>query len=113
VNVMTAGTAGTHRCPPPRATHNSDRPLPTRLTGNPDPTDHPGRNRSCDRRPFQVPRFPRTLSVWLNSIASAGLVLEAANEPFADQAAIGRHPQLETTRTAPLFLHLRCRKPTS
>jgi ubiquinone/menaquinone biosynthesis C-methylase UbiE len=66
-----------------------------------------------DRRPFHVPRFPRTLSVWLNSIASAGLVLDAANEPFADQAAVGHHPQLAATRTAPLFLHLRCRKPTS
>ncbi len=65
------------------------------------------------RPPFQVPRFPRTLSIWLNSIAAAGLVLEAAGEPYADEAAIARHPRLDATRAAPLFLHLRCRKPVS
>jgi SAM-dependent methyltransferase len=63
-----------------------------------------------NRRPFRIPRFPRTLSTWLNAIASAGLIIEAAEEPYADNAAIARHPQLEGTRTAPLFLHLRCRK---
>jgi SAM-dependent methyltransferase len=66
-----------------------------------------------DRRPFQIPRFPRTLSAWLNSIASAGLVLEAADEPYADEAAVAHHPRLDVTRTAPLFLHLRSRKSTS
>jgi SAM-dependent methyltransferase len=66
-----------------------------------------------DRRPFRIPRFPRTLGAWLNAIASAGLLVEAADEPYADQAAIARHPQLEGTRIAPLFLHLRCRKATS
>jgi SAM-dependent methyltransferase len=66
-----------------------------------------------DRRPFRIPRFPRTLSAWLNAIASAGLIVEAADEPYADDAAIARHPQLEGTRIAPLFLHLRCRKATS
>lgn len=66
-----------------------------------------------NRRPFRIPRFPRTLGAWLNAIASAGLTVEAADEPYADQAAIARHPQLEGTRIAPLFLHLRCRKATS
>jgi|SRR5215218_4361015 ubiquinone/menaquinone biosynthesis C-methylase UbiE len=65
------------------------------------------------RRPFRIPRFPRTLGAWLNAIASAGLIVEAADEPYADEAAIARHPQLEGTRIAPLFLHLRCRKSTS
>lgn len=65
-----------------------------------------------DRRPFRIPRFPRTLSTWLNAIVSAGLTIEAAKEPYADDAAISRHPQLEGTRAAPLFLHLRCRKAT-
>jgi hypothetical protein len=41
------------------------------------------------------------------------LTVEAADEPFADTAAIARQPQLEGTRIAPLFLHLRCRKATS
>jgi SAM-dependent methyltransferase len=63
-----------------------------------------------DRRPFRIVRFPRTLSAWLNAVASAGLVIEAAQEPHADDAAIAQHPQLEGTRTVPLFLHLRCRK---
>lgn len=66
-----------------------------------------------NRRPFRIPRFPRTLGAWLNAIASAGLIVEAADEPYADEAAIARHPQLEGTRIAPLFLHLRCRKATS
>ena len=61
--------------------------------------------------PLQIPRFPRTLSRWLNTIVSAGLVVEAAGEPCADDAAIARYPKLAGTRTAPLFLHLRCRKP--
>jgi hypothetical protein len=66
-----------------------------------------------DRPPFQVPRFPRTLSAWLNSLAMAGLVLEEAEKPYADEAAVARYPWLDATRTAPLFLHLRCRKPRS
>jgi SAM-dependent methyltransferase len=66
-----------------------------------------------NRRPFRIPRFPRTLGAWLNAIASAGLIVEAADEPYAEEAAIARHPQLEGTRIAPLFLHLRCRKATS
>jgi hypothetical protein len=66
-----------------------------------------------DRRPFRIPRFPRTLGAWLNAITSAGLIVEAADEPYADQTAIAQYPQLEGTRIAPLFLHLRCRKATS
>lgn len=49
------------------------------------------------RRPFQIPRFPRTLSAWLNLIASAGLVIEAAGEPCADDAAIAQDPKLAAT----------------
>jgi hypothetical protein len=39
--------------------------------------------------------------------------VETAGEPYADEAAIARHPGLDATRTAPLFLHLRCRNPVS
>ncbi len=63
--------------------------------------------------PFRIPRFPRTLSGWLNTILAAGLVVEAAGEPCADDAAVARYPKLAGTRMAPLFLHLRCRKPAS
>lgn len=61
------------------------------------------------RQPFRIPRFPRTLSTWLNAIAASGMVLEAACEPYADDAAVARSPRLDQTRIAPLFLHLRCR----
>jgi ubiquinone/menaquinone biosynthesis C-methylase UbiE len=60
-------------------------------------------------RPFQIPRFPRTLSTWLNSITQAGLIIEAVREPYADDAAIAQDPRMDRTRIAPLFLHLRCR----
>jgi SAM-dependent methyltransferase len=61
------------------------------------------------RQPFRIPRFPRTLSTWLNAIVASGMVIEAASEPHADDAAIARSPRLDQTRIAPLFLHLRCR----
>jgi SAM-dependent methyltransferase len=62
---------------------------------------------------FRIPRFPRTLSVWLNTIIATGLVIEEVGEPCADDAAIARYPKLAGARAAPLFLHLRCRKPAS
>lgn len=64
-----------------------------------------------DRPRFRIPRFPRTLSSWLNAIVAAGLVLEESREPFAGDTAVARFPQLAETRIAPMFWHVRARKP--
>ncbi|MGH4017752.1 MAG: class I SAM-dependent methyltransferase [Pseudonocardiaceae bacterium] len=61
--------------------------------------------------PFQVPRFRRTLSQWLNAVADAGLAVEAADEPRADEATAAHDPRVADTGLVPYFLHLRCRRP--
>lgn len=63
-----------------------------------------------NRRSFRIPRFPRTLSAWLNALIAVGLRIEAAAEPYAGDEAIRQHPRLSATRTVPFFLHIRCRK---
>lgn len=63
--------------------------------------------------PFRVPRFRRTLSQWINAIAAAGLAIEAAAEPAADESTARAHPEIADSRIVPLFLQLRCRKPSS
>lgn len=61
--------------------------------------------------PFRTPRFHRTLSHWLNAIIAVGFTLELVEEPVADDEAVRQCPDVEDTRIAPYFLHLRCRKP--
>jgi hypothetical protein len=60
---------------------------------------------------FQVPRFHRTVSQWLNAIVDAGFVLERVFEPFADEETARRVPDVADTRVCAYFLHVRCRKP--
>lgn len=62
---------------------------------------------------FQEPRFHRTLSTWLNLAIAAGFVLEELGEPCADEAMGEAVPAVADTRVAPLFLHVRARKPTA
>jgi hypothetical protein len=45
-------------------------------------------------------------------IVAAGFVLEALVEPMADEATTERVPEVADTRIAPIFLHLRVRKPS-
>jgi hypothetical protein len=61
--------------------------------------------------PFQTPRFHRTISEWLNMVVEAGFSIERIGEPHADEATAARVPHVADTRVAPIFLHLRCRKP--
>lgn len=61
--------------------------------------------------PFREPRFHRTLSEWMNLLAGAGFVLERMGEPRADAATAAAEPYVADTRVAPLFLHVRVRKP--
>lgn len=68
-------------------------------------------DRRAEFRPFQVPRFRRTLSGWIDAVSGAGFSIETADEPCPDDATLGEHPRMGGARLVPLFLHLRCRKP--
>lgn len=59
---------------------------------------------------FRIPRFDRTLSFWLNSLISIGFAIEQIEEPYADDEALCRHPELYDSRIIAYFLHLRCRR---
>jgi SAM-dependent methyltransferase len=61
--------------------------------------------------PFRVPRFHRTLSQWVEMVVGAGLAIEAFGEPRATVEAAAAEPVIADTRVAPIFLHVRGRKP--
>jgi SAM-dependent methyltransferase len=63
--------------------------------------------------PFRTPRFHRTLSGWVDLIGRAGLVIEQFGEPCASPELAEAEPVVADTRIAPLFLHVRARKPRS
>jgi ubiquinone/menaquinone biosynthesis C-methylase UbiE len=60
---------------------------------------------------FEIPRFHRTLSEWLNAVIEAGFFVERVCEPHADDETAKRIPAVADTRVAAYFLHVRCRKP--
>jgi len=60
---------------------------------------------------FEVPRFHRTLSEWLNAAIESGFSIEQVAEPRADEETAKRIPAVADTRIAAYFLHVRCRKP--
>ena len=43
-------------------------------------------------RPFRVPRFTRTLSMWLNLLIEVGFVIERFGEPYPDDEATREYP---------------------
>jgi SAM-dependent methyltransferase len=61
-------------------------------------------------RPFQVPRFHRPLSDWLNAVTNAGFRIERLAEPCVDRETATRLPVVADTRVVAYFLHVRCRK---
>jgi ubiquinone/menaquinone biosynthesis C-methylase UbiE len=64
-----------------------------------------------ETEPFRVPRFHRTLSTWVKMICSAGLVIEALEEPRASAETARLYPTVaDTTQIAPIFMHIRVRK---
>jgi ubiquinone/menaquinone biosynthesis C-methylase UbiE len=63
--------------------------------------------------PFHTPRFHRTLSEWVAMICRAGMVIEQIGEPCASLELAEAEPVVADTRVAPLFLHVRARKPVS
>lgn len=65
-----------------------------------------------DAPPFVVPRFPRTLSTWLNTLAQTGFTLSRSEEPRPSADAAARHPWLARWRQhAALLLYLEVRTP--
>lgn len=60
---------------------------------------------------FRTPRFHRTLSDWVEIVCRAGLVIEQFGEPRASAELAEAEPVVADTRVAPLFLHIRARKP--
>ena len=61
---------------------------------------------------ISVPRFPRTLSWYLNAIIATGFLLEKLEEPRPSEAACRRHPKLRKWRDhAACYLYVRARKP--
>jgi hypothetical protein len=62
-------------------------------------------------RPFTITYTCRTLSGWLAAVLGAGLVIEAVDEPCADEAAAAAHPEVADSRIAPYVLQVRARKP--
>jgi SAM-dependent methyltransferase len=60
--------------------------------------------------PFQVPRFHRTLSEWIDVVLNAGLAVEKIVEPSATDEEVARFPTLDDTQVVPLFLIVRARK---
>lgn len=61
--------------------------------------------------PFEVPRFPRTLSDYLNGVCRAGFRIEAIGEPRAGSAAAEAFPSLAPWRRhAPLALFVTAAK---
>ena len=61
--------------------------------------------------PFRTPMFHRTLSGWVDLICAADLIIEKFGEPTASEAQAAAEPTVADTRVAPLFLHIRARKP--
>jgi len=58
---------------------------------------------------FEIPRFHRPLSEWLNAIADAGFHVERCVEPQADAETAACYPTLADTQIAPNFILFRCR----
>ncbi len=65
-----------------------------------------------DIKHFVVPRFPRTLSDYLNGLIKAGFVLKRIKEPRPSQEMCEKHPWLQKWRDhAALYLYVHAVKP--
>jgi SAM-dependent methyltransferase len=59
---------------------------------------------------FRTPIYRRTLSWWLNTLATTGFVVEACCEPTPDEAVLIERPDLDDMAVIAFALILRCRK---
>lgn len=60
---------------------------------------------------FQVPRFTRTLSDWLNLVIDNGFRLERIEEPRPSDEAVEKCPAVQDAQVVAYFLLVRARKP--
>ncbi len=66
-----------------------------------------------DVTPFLVPRFPKTLSEYLNALIGAGFALKEIEEPRPSKEACKEHPWLQRWRDhAAEYLYVRAIKPS-
>ncbi|WP_237479444.1 class I SAM-dependent methyltransferase [Lichenibacterium dinghuense] len=63
--------------------------------------------------PFRVPRFHRTLGDWVAMVVGAGLAIEALGEPCPSADLARAVPIVADAAVAPLFLHVRARRPAA
>ncbi len=61
-------------------------------------------------RKFTIPRFRRTLSVWLNLLIEAGFHLERVEEPRPTDETVRSFPGLQDAQVVSYFLHMRVRR---
>ncbi len=61
-------------------------------------------------RPFQIPRFYRTVSEYVNTLIDTGLVLTRMHEPYASDEAIAACPDVADTRIWSYLLILQARR---
>lgn len=59
---------------------------------------------------FQIPKFHRTLSTWINTLVNAGFTIEKAHEPRASEDAIKKYASLYDTHIIPFSLIILCKK---
>jgi SAM-dependent methyltransferase len=62
-------------------------------------------------RPFEIPRFYRTVSEYVNTLINAGLNLTRVHEPYASEETVAACPAVADTRVWPYMLVLQARKP--
>lgn len=60
---------------------------------------------------FQIPRFHRTMSQWINQVVAAGFTIERCEEPRPSDEVVTRHPALQDAQVVAYFWHVRGRKP--
>ncbi len=60
-------------------------------------------------RPFQIPRFFRTLSDYFNTLTDGGFVVDRLEEPYACDNAVAECPNVADTQLVPYFLIFRCK----
>ncbi|MBN1423285.1 class I SAM-dependent methyltransferase [Candidatus Fermentibacteria bacterium] len=61
--------------------------------------------------PFEIPRFNRTISQWLNLLIDSGFVLERAEEPRPSDDVVRLYPAVQDAQVVAYYLHIRVRKP--
>lgn len=62
-------------------------------------------------KPFNIPRFHRTISEWIGLLVNAGFRIEASCEPRASEELAAREPVVADTRVTPIAWIVRVRKP--